>query len=78
MSEMDVSGDAVDEQMLDDEHAPSDDIGVEASEADAAEQHRPVHSGAASWRIQEIPLEADPADAADQSWQVDLDEDDYR
>lgn len=77
MSEMDVSGDTVDERALDN-GKPSEDIGVEAPEADAMEQHRPITTGAGPWPIQEIPIEADPADAADQHWQVDLDEDDYR
>ncbi|GAA2401079.1 hypothetical protein GCM10010420_29900 [Streptomyces glaucosporus] len=53
-------------------------FGVEAPEADAAEQHTEV------FRHRDVPLigrdlpEADPADAAEQARVVELDEDDYR
>ncbi|MEU8245436.1 hypothetical protein [Nonomuraea sp. NPDC048916] len=68
MSEMDVRGD----------DGPFDERGlsVEAPEDDAAEQLREAGEGdEPRWRL---PLEADPADTADQERVVELDDDDYR
>jgi hypothetical protein len=50
-----------------------------ASEADAAEQRRPVvdDSAAAMERLR-VPFEADPVDAMDQLREVPIEEDDYR
>lgn len=42
-----------------------------------AEQHQSVDADGPEWP-DHIPLEADPADAAEQSRTVELDEDDYR
>ncbi|GIH77428.1 hypothetical protein [Planobispora longispora] len=77
MSEMDVNGDTLEEldESLTDEL--SGEIDPETPEADAAEQHRGVRAGSPSWPDQ-IPFDADPADAADQNRVVELDEDDYR
>ncbi|PJE96263.1 hypothetical protein CUT44_20620 [Streptomyces carminius] len=53
-------------------------FGVEAPEADAAEQRAEVlHRGDAPLTGPESP-EVDPADAAEQARVVELDEDDYR
>ncbi|GAA0950342.1 hypothetical protein [Nonomuraea longicatena] len=68
MSEMDVRGD---DFVIDDERVP-----MEATEADAAEQHRQLREEG-TWEG-EVPFDADPADAAEQARVVDLDEDDYR
>jgi hypothetical protein len=66
---------------------------IEASEADAYEQHRPVVEGTSSRDSrrdpeepdvppqeipQNIPSDVDPADAYEQTRIVDYDEDDYR
>jgi hypothetical protein len=72
MSEMDTGAEEIDDQM------PPAEIGVEAPEADAVEQYRSVRDGEGPWRLQEISIDVDPADAADQNRLVDLDEDDYR
>jgi predicted negative regulator of RcsB-dependent stress response len=58
----------------------------EAPEADAAEQSLPVDesaqdaglAGAAALRESEVPMEVDPADAAEQAVSVPVDEDEYR
>ncbi|MFD8560023.1 hypothetical protein ACWDOR_31380 [Streptosporangium canum] len=60
------------------QHRPADEeVSAEVPEADVAEQHRPVDEDGPEWP-DHIPLEADPADAAEQSRTVALDEDDYR
>ncbi|MFF5206853.1 hypothetical protein [Streptosporangium sp. NPDC000396] len=74
MSEMDVRGEGLEE---DSDDTLPEEISLEATEADAAEQHRPMHEGTPEWP-DHIPLEADPADTAEQSRTVELDEDDYR
>ncbi|MHB1593761.1 MAG: hypothetical protein ACYCO9_02805 [Streptosporangiaceae bacterium] len=55
---------------------------AEAAEADAVEQEQEAVPGAASRPDSElpeqVPLEADEADTAEQTREVDLDEDDYR
>lgn len=52
--------------------------GVEAPEADAAEQLTEVQE-AGERRVERVPpADADPADVAEQSQVVELDEDDYR
>lgn len=75
MSEMDVRPQ---DQDVDDEldEVESSELDIEAPEADAAEQRRPVH--VAEDHRDRTPFEVDPADAAEQSRVVDLDEDDYR
>ncbi|MEU7749085.1 hypothetical protein [Nonomuraea sp. NPDC049158] len=54
-----------------------DELSIEAPEADAAEQRRDSR-GAGGGTPRETPLEVDPADAAEQDREVDLDDDDYR
>ncbi|NUW35210.1 hypothetical protein HTZ77_27815 [Nonomuraea sp. SMC257] len=54
-----------------------DEMSIEAPEADALDQHRPAREDTGG-RRPSLPLEADPADAADQDRVVDLDDDDYR
>jgi hypothetical protein len=77
MSEMDVNDTTLEE--IDD--ALSEETGLEPDpetpEADAAEQHREMRTGRQGWPDR-IPFDADPADATDQSREVELDEDDYR
>ncbi|GIH91395.1 hypothetical protein ACFFMN_30905 [Planobispora siamensis] len=77
MSEMDVNETTLEE--IDD--ALSGEIGteidVETPEADAAEQHRSMQEERSAWPDR-IPFDADPADAADQTREVGIDEDDYR
>ncbi|GAB2482100.1 hypothetical protein [Jatrophihabitans fulvus] len=54
-----------------------DHLSDEAPEADVAEQARPaVHDDTTSPRT-DLPLEADPADAAEQDVAVPLDDDDH-
>lgn len=50
----------------------------DASEADAVEQAQPVGAAAARPLSADLPLEADPADAAEQDDVVPLDEDEGR
>ena len=55
----------------------------EAPEADAAEQSLPVDDETPDARLAprpepEVPMEADPADAAEQAVSVPVDEDEYR
>lgn len=77
MSEMDVNDTTLEE--IDDalSETAGPEAGLETPEADAAEQHREVRAGNRSWPDR-IPFDADPADATDQSREVELDEDDYR
>ncbi|MEU4231773.1 hypothetical protein AB0F17_46395 [Nonomuraea sp. NPDC026600] len=70
MSEMDVRGD---DRPFDE----LDELPIGAPEADAAEQHLLIR-GAGGGMLRETPLEVDPADAAEQAREVDLDDDDYR
>lgn len=52
---------------------------LEVPEADAVEQEADVAPAEQSRSVSGVPLEADPADAADQAREVALDEDeDYR
>ncbi|GAA2210011.1 hypothetical protein GCM10009850_054700 [Nonomuraea monospora] len=71
MSEMDIRGD--EGPYADEEGERS----IETPEADAAEQQREVLQTVGRLR-RELPLDVDPADAADQDRVVDLDDDDYR
>ncbi len=72
MSEMDVRGD---ERPFD---FDEQEMPIEASEADAAEQARQLREQDGALR-REFPLDVDPADAADQDRVVSLDDDDdYR
>jgi hypothetical protein len=77
MSEMDLNGDTLEEIDGALSEETDGEIDVETPEADAAEQHRLLRAASSSWPDQ-IPFDADPADATDQSREVDLDEDDYR
>ena len=57
------------------------DKGLEAPDADSAEQDMdaiPDTDADEQGLPQELPLEADEADAAEQARQVSLDDDDYR
>ncbi|MEV7011868.1 hypothetical protein [Streptosporangium sp. NPDC051022] len=74
MSEMDIRGEGSEEEP---DELLAEEIDLGAPEADAAEQHRPLRDDGSGWP-DHIPPEADPADAAEQSRAVDLDEDDYR
>ncbi|GAA5076979.1 hypothetical protein HNP84_003624 [Thermocatellispora tengchongensis] len=77
MSEMDVRGDSLGERALD-EQTPTE-IGIETSEADAVEQHIAIRDTTGPWLLErDLPLDVDPADAAEQNRTVELDEDDYR
>jgi hypothetical protein len=71
MSEMDTRGD---EHVYDDEE---EQLSPETPEADAAEQRREIRQDAGGPR-RELPLDVDPADAAEQDRVVDFDDDDYR
>ncbi|MTE20883.1 hypothetical protein F0L17_17520 [Streptomyces sp. TRM43335] len=63
----------------DSENAPSTDrFGVEAPEADAAEQQADVLPRRDTPLLGSRSPEVDPADAAEQARVVELDEDDYR
>ncbi|MBG0815139.1 hypothetical protein [Planomonospora sp. ID82291] len=77
MSEMDVNDTTLEEldDALSPETGPATDL--ETPEADAVEQHRGMGAVSRSWPDR-IPFDADPADATDQSREVELDEDDYR
>jgi hypothetical protein len=55
------------------------DMGLEAPDADAAEQNQDVQpDGDEDGELEEIPLEATPADAAEQAREVNLQDDEYR
>ncbi|MFC4122412.1 hypothetical protein [Nonomuraea zeae] len=54
-----------------------EELSIETPEADAAEQHRELRQGGGRLR-REVPLDVDPADAAEQDRVVELDDDDYR
>jgi hypothetical protein len=54
------------------------EVGLETPDADAAEQHTSVHEEVDHIWPDQIPLDADEADVADQSRIVEIDEDDYR
>ncbi|MEO3805751.1 hypothetical protein [Nonomuraea sp. B1E8] len=70
MSEMDIRGDA---STYEEEEGR---FSIETPEADAAEQQREIRPVG---RLRsELPLDVDPADAADQDRVVELDDDDYR
>lgn len=69
--------------LFDEDHTEDDteledtELDIEAPEADAVEQHRDIR------QQRDLPVtgrgdEANPADAAEQSRVVELDEDDYR
>lgn len=74
MSESDFRPDDPDDALAaTNEGAP----GVEAPEADAAEQRRPVLDEDDDTPAQ-VPYDVDPADASEQHRTVEFDEDDYR
>lgn len=75
MSEMDLTPDLAAEDLA--EPAEESELDLEAPEADAAEQRAPLTppEGEAP---RPAPLDADPADVAEQERVVELDEDDYR
>jgi hypothetical protein len=54
------------------------DMGLEAPDADAAEQHQDVAPEPADEEPEQIPLEASPADAAEQAREVAVGDDEYR
>jgi len=58
------------------------DMGLEATDADAAEQEREVMPEVSDpeepEEPEELPLEANPADSAEQARVLDLDDDEYR
>jgi len=70
MSEMDTRGDDLSYE--------EGELSIEAPEADAAEQQRQTREEDRQRPRLSFPLEADPADTADQDRVVDLDDDDYR
>ncbi|MFI6104390.1 hypothetical protein [Streptomyces sp. NPDC051310] len=61
-----------------DETAPAGAVGAETPEADAAEQHTELRPREDDPLTHIDPAVANPADAAEQTRVVDLDEDDYR
>jgi hypothetical protein len=73
MSEMDIRPEDLDDDL---DRVESADFDIEASEADAVEQRLPVQS--VGDHRDRVPLEVDPADAAEQNRVVELDDDDYR
>ncbi|MEV8630230.1 hypothetical protein AB0395_01095 [Streptosporangium sp. NPDC051023] len=74
MSEMDVRGEGAEEEP---DETLAEELDIEAPEADAAEQHRPLRDDGDDWP-DHIPQDANPADATEQSRAVGLDEEDYR
>src|SRR5580692_6630009 len=54
------------------------DMGLEAPDADAAEQQQAVAPEPADDEPEQLPLEASPADAAEQAREVAVDDDEYR
>ncbi|MBB4918040.1 hypothetical protein ACFY19_33710 [Streptosporangium saharense] len=76
MSERDVRGEGTEDEPQ--ERLLDEEIDIEAPEADAAEQHRPVREENDPGFPDHIPQDADTGDATEQSRPVDLDEDDYR
>lgn len=53
------------------------ELSLETPEADAAEQLVALREDARAQGLS-LPVEANEADAAEQAWEVELDEDDYR
>jgi hypothetical protein len=53
------------------------EVGLEASEADAVEQHIATREARQRWPLS-VPAEANEADAVDQGAEVEMDEDDYQ
>ena len=78
MSETDARADDPGQQRLDDRRTGDAGLGLEASEADVAEQLRAAREEQPAAWPRHVPYDVDPADAADQERSVDLDEDDYR
>jgi hypothetical protein len=73
MSEMDIRPEDLDDEL---DRVETADLDIEAPEADAVEQRTPVQ--AIREHRDRVPLEVDPADAAEQNRIVELDDDDYR
>lgn len=53
------------------------EVGLEASEADAVEQHAATREAEQRWPLT-LPSEANEADAVEQGAEVGLDDDDYQ
>ena len=69
--------DALEQSQTLGEAAATEDVDMEAPEADAAEQHTPV--GRSQWVVERsLSDEANEADAAEQAVVVEADEDEYR
>ncbi|MFF3665292.1 hypothetical protein [Microtetraspora malaysiensis] len=66
MSEMDSLGETAEE------------LSIETPEADAVEQHQRVRPSDQNRWPDQVPMEADPADATEQERVVEDDEEDYR
>lgn len=78
MSENDARPVSSEDFELDTEEHDVDLSSSDVTEADAAEQHQLAGGGTRRAYRETVPDYVDPADAADQYREVELDEDDYR